>query len=140
MNIVIQEMRSEDYDEVLALWQSSPGVGLSHADSREGIRRFLERNPALSFVARDNQELVGVVLGGHDGRRGYIHHLTVRQSHRRAGIGGALVERCLSALRQEGIGKCHLFVFKDNQAGIAFWKESDWTERIDLIMMSRYTE
>jgi len=74
MSIVIQEMTTQDYDEVLTLWRSSEGVGLSDADLEEGVAHFLDRNPGLSFVARDGEHLVGAVLCGHDGRRGYIHH------------------------------------------------------------------
>jgi ribosomal protein S18 acetylase RimI-like enzyme len=140
MSMVIREMTIRDYDEVVGLWQSSEGVGLSDADSREGVARFLKRNPGLSFVAREGEHLVGVVLCGHDGRRGYIHHLAVSKSHRRQGLGRALVERCLSALGQDGIGKCHLFVFAANGDAIAFWKNVGWTERVELIMMSQYTQ
>jgi ribosomal protein S18 acetylase RimI-like enzyme len=134
MGIVIREMSIQDYDEVLALWRASEGVGLSDADSEEGVARFLDRNPGLSFVAWDGEHLVGVVLCGHDGRRGYIHHLAVSKPHRRQGLGRALVERCLSALRRAGIGKCHIFVFADNQDTIAFWKKIGWTQRVELIM------
>jgi ribosomal protein S18 acetylase RimI-like enzyme len=140
MSMVIREMTIRDYDEVAGLWQSSQGVGLSDADSREGVARFLERNPGLSFVARDGEHLVGVVLCGHDGRRGYIHHLAVSKSHRRKGLGRALVGRCLSALRQDGIGKCHIFVFGDNQDTVAFWKDIGWTQRVELLMMSQYVQ
>jgi ribosomal protein S18 acetylase RimI-like enzyme len=138
--MVIREMTIRDYDQVVGLWQNSEGVGLSDADSREGIARFLERNPGLSFVAREGEHLVGVVLCGHDGRRGYIHHLAVSKSYRRQGLGRALVERCLSALRRDGIDKCHLFVFADNGDAITFWKNVGWTERVELIMMSQYTQ
>ena len=140
MSIVIREMTIQDYDEVFALWQASEGVGLSDADSEKGVVCFLERNPGLSFVAHDGEYLVGAVICGHDGRRGYIHHLAVSKSHRRQGLGRALVERCLSALGREGIGKCHIFVFADNQDPIPFWKSIGWTERVELIMMSQYTK
>jgi putative acetyltransferase len=138
--MVIREMTIRDYDQVVGLWQNSEGVGLSDADSREGIARFLGRNPGLSFVARHGEHLVGVVLCGHDGRRGYIHHLAVSKSHRRQGLGRALVERCLSALRRDGIDKCHIFVFAANGDAITFWKNVGWTERVELIMMSQYTQ
>ena len=140
MSIVIGEMTIQDYDQVLALWQASDGVGLSDADSEEGVTRFLARNTGLSFVARDGEHLVGAILCGHDGRRGYIHHLAVGKSHRRQGLGRALVERCLSALRRDGIGKCHIFVFADHQDTIAFWKSIGWTQRVELIMMSQYVQ
>ena len=140
MSIVIREMTIQDYDEALALWQASEGVGLSDADSEERIARYLNRNPGLSFVARDGEHLVGAVLCGHDGRRGYIHHLSVSESHRRRGLGRVLVERCLPALSRAGIGKCHIFVFADHQNAIAFWKNIGWTQRVELVMMSRYIE
>jgi len=140
MSIVIREMTIQDYYEVLALWQTSEGVGLSDADLEESIARYLHSNPGLSFVARDGEPLVGAVLCGHDGRRGYIHHLAVSRSHRRRGLGRALVERCLSALRRDAIDKCHIFVFADHQDTIAFWKGIGWTQRVELVMMSQYTQ
>jgi ribosomal protein S18 acetylase RimI-like enzyme len=132
-------MRLEDYDEVRALWQISQGIELSDADSRNSIARFLDRNPGLSFVARDEGALVGAVLCGHDGRRGYIDHLAVRESHRRQGIGRALVGRCLYNLMQIGIRKWHLFVLQDNLEALAFWKRIGWAQRVELITMSQNT-
>ncbi len=140
MPVNIQIMRIEDYESITALWLSVPGVGLSAADSLENITRYLERNPGLSFIACETGRLVGAVLCGHDGRRGYIHHLAVEPTYRRQGIGKALVARCLKALHAEGIDKCHLFVFAANQNAQAFWKEIGWSDRADLIVMSSYTQ
>jgi len=140
MAIKIDEFSIEDYDEVYALWRASEGLGLSDADSREGIERFLQRNPVLSFVARDGQEVVGALLCGHDGRRGYIHHLAVSPSHRRQGIGKSLVSRTFYELMRMGIRKCHLFVFGDNEGAIQFWKKTGWSKRVELMMMSQFTE
>jgi N-acetylglutamate synthase len=137
MSIHIREMNSDDYDSVYALWQVSEGIGLSDADSKEGIKRFLERNPGLSFVAYEGDEIVGAALCGHDGRRGYIHHLSVIKTYRQQGIGKSLVGRCMYALMQIGIAKCHLFVFDDNQEAIKFWNKVGWTERVELMMMSQ---
>lgn len=137
MSVAVREMTIEDYDPVYALWEASEGVGLSDADSKEGIHRFLERNPGLSFVALDGDQLVGAALCGHDGRRGYIHHLSVVRSHRRQGIGKSLVGRCMYALMRIGIAKCHLFVFDENQEAIKFWNKVGWTERVELMMMSQ---
>jgi len=130
-------MSMADYDEALALWQASEGVGLSQADSREAIARYLERNPGLSFAARAGGELVGAVLAGHDGRRGFLHHLAVKPAYRRQGIGRALTERCLAALRAEGIEKTHLFVYAENHAGRQFWRSLGWYERPELVIMSK---
>ena len=137
MGIQIREMTVADYEPVYALWQVSEGIGLSDADSKEGIKRFLERNPGLSFVACDGDKIVGAALCGHDGRRGYIHHLAVGNSHRRQGIGKSLVGRCMFTLMQNGIAKCHLFVFGENQDAIQFWNQVGWTERVELMLMSQ---
>ena len=139
MNPIIKKMTIEHYDQVLAVWQVSEGVGLSDADSYEGIAGFLNRNPGLSFVACDGEQLVGVILCGHDGRRGYIHHLAVNRNHHRQGVGRLLVGHCLAALEQIGIGKCHIFVFRENETALAFWQGTGWTERVDLTILSRYT-
>lgn len=138
MSFTIQPMTIEHYKAILSLWQVAEGVGLSDADSQEGIARFLARNPGLSFVVYVGETLAGAVLSGHDGRRGYIHHLAVQPAYRRQGLGQALVEQCLAALAQAGIDKCHLFVFKQNEAALQFWQRTGWTERVELVIMSRY--
>ena len=106
-------------------------------DTLNDINRLLERNPGLSFVARDDKQLVGAVLCTHDGRRGYIDHLVVRESHRRQGIGKGLVSRCLYNLMRVGIRKWQLFVQEDNQEAIAFWHKLGWAEKVELVTMSR---
>jgi len=137
MAIVIHEMDLRHYDQVYRLWKMSEHIGLSKADSRPGIKTFLERNPGMSYLAWEDGELVGSVLCGHDGRRGYIHHLMVHPDHRRKGIGQSLVSRCMYALTRIGIQKCHLFVYEGNQGGIKFWESLGWTRRVELSMMSR---
>jgi ribosomal protein S18 acetylase RimI-like enzyme len=137
MNITINEMDIKDYDQIYQLWESSENIGLSKADSRYGISKFLERNPGMSYIAWKGEDLVGTVLCGHDGRRGYIHHLMVHPDHRRQGIGQSLVSRCMFALTRIGIQKCHLFVFEDNIGGIKFWENLGWTKRVELTMMSQ---
>jgi putative acetyltransferase len=138
MEIELREMTIGDYQDVYTLWKNCKELELSDSDSKEGIRRFLERNSGLSFIALDGDELVGAALCGHDGRRGYIHHLAVKESHRHRGIGKSLVNRCMFALMRIGISKCHLFVFEDNQGAIEFWKNLGWTKRVELDMMSQY--
>lgn len=135
--VEIRALRIEDYAQVHALWQSTEGIGLSQADSRENIARYLLSNPGMSFCAWDGEALVGAVLCGHDSRRGYLHHLAVDSAHRGAGIGRLLVERCLAALQEAGISKCHLFVFQENREAIAFWQHCDWLLRTDLFVMSK---
>jgi putative acetyltransferase len=133
----ISRFEIDRYDEVLALWKECAGVGLSSADSRNNIGAFLERNPGMSFVAHSDARLVGAVLAGHDGRRGYIHHLAVHPDFRRLGLGRRLVDACLDALEEAGIAKCHIFIFNSNTGGVAFWKSMDWTLREDVSLMSK---
>ena len=125
----IAVMTIADYDEVHALWEKSEGIGLDPDDSRECIEQYLDRNPGLSFVARDGGRLVGAVLCGHDGRRGYLHHLAVDHDHRRKGIGKALVAECIAGLRATGIPKCNIFVFGENQDAFTFWEADGWLDK-----------
>jgi ribosomal protein S18 acetylase RimI-like enzyme len=134
--IEIVQFLPADYDEVMALWSSSEGLTLREADSRDAIERYLARNPCLSFVARDEGQVVGAVLTGTDGRRGYLQHLAVAPSHRGQGLGRALAERAVEALRALGIAKCHLTVRQENAQARAFWAHVGWSERADIILMS----
>ena len=135
----IRLMSLPDYDAVLALWQASPGVGLSDADSPGAIARFLERNPGLCFVAEEEGRLAGAVLCGHDSRRGYIYHLAVHPHFQRRGLGQALVQRCLDGLRALDIHKCHIFVYGQNESGLAFWRQAGWVQRFELVILSKDT-
>jgi ribosomal protein S18 acetylase RimI-like enzyme len=139
MTIQIRGMICDDFEKVMALWRACEGVGLSDDDDTpEGLKRYLDQNPGLSFVALDDGDLIGAVLCGQDGRRGYIHHLAVASSHRMRGTGKALIDRCLEALQMLGVRKCHIMVFRDNQNAIAFWAKTGWFQRDDLILMSRW--
>lgn len=134
----IRAMSAADYDEVYALWMSCKNMGFNHLDdSREGVERFLNRNPGTSFVATEGGEVVGVILAGHDGRRGYVYHMSVGEAHRRQGIGTQLVERSLSALKAEGINKVALLVFNRNEAGNAFWEQQGFARREDVAYRNR---
>jgi ribosomal protein S18 acetylase RimI-like enzyme len=126
-----------DYPEVYALWSGMPGIGLSSADSPEAIQSYLERNPGMSFTARMEGKVVGAVLFGHDGRRGYLQHLAVSPEVRNRSIGRTLVEKCLETLGDRGIKRCHIFVYQDNETGVEFWEAAGWFRRDDLLIMSR---
>ncbi|HTP53319.1 MAG TPA: GNAT family N-acetyltransferase [Anaeromyxobacteraceae bacterium] len=132
----IRALRAADYGRVVALWRASEGIVLREVDGRPAIARYLRRNPGTSFVFEAAGEIVGAVLCGTDGRRGFLHHLAVARGHRREGIGAALVERALAALSRIGIDKCHLLVLPANTAARRFWKRVGWVERDDVVLMS----
>ena len=125
-------MTIDDYEEAYDLWIKC-GNGLNDKDdSKEGIEKYLKRNPTTSFVAVEDEKVVGVILCGHDGRRGIIQHACVSPDFRRLGIGSKLVSLAMEALKAEGINKVLLVAFKKNAAGNAFWEEEGFTLRDDL--------
>lgn len=133
----ISPMTMTDHPEAMNLWRGTPGIGLSPADGPEAMRAYLLRNPDLSQCARIGAALVGTVLAGHDGRRGYLHHLCVHEGFRKLGIGRLLVSRALDALAAEGIDKAHAFLFTDNGTGKTFWESAGWVWRTDIGVVSR---
>ena len=131
--MVIRVMTIEDYDRVRALWMKIKGFGIrSVDDSREGVERFLKRNPETSVVAEEDGKIVGAILCGHDGRRGCLYHVCVDEQYRMRGIGKAMVVFAMEALKREQINKVSLIAFTKNDIGNAFWKEIGWTGREDL--------
>lgn len=137
----IRNMTIEDYDAVYDLWINTPGMGLNKSDdSREGIEVYLRRNPNTCFVAEEGEMLFGVILSGHDGRRGFIHHTAVRGDIQRQGIGSALVNAALEALHAEGIRKVALVVFARNEKGNSFWEKQGFTRREDILYRNRALE
>lgn len=134
MNII--PLGIEDYDSVYAFWHTVEGMGLSDADSRDSLKAYLDRNPGMSMVAKDGDTIAATALCGHDGRRGYIHHLAVAPSYRGRGLGKDIVERCKDVLRKEGIQKCHIFIYSNNEEGKEFWRSVNWKERDDLCLFS----
>ncbi|MCR4926418.1 MAG: GNAT family N-acetyltransferase [Lachnospiraceae bacterium] len=126
-------MTLEDYSGVKALWMSIKGFAIrSVDDSYEGVEVFLKRNPTTSVVALDGDEIVGAILCGHDGRRGCLYHVCVREDHRMRGIGKSMVVFCMQALKEEKINKVSLIAFTKNDVGNKFWRQIGWTKREDL--------
>ena len=153
-DITIREFKTQDYDAARELWRKADGVQLldpddpAGVDSRQGIERFLYRNPGLSFVAEISGEaesvtaepagprLIGAVMTGTDGRRGFLHHLAVAAPYRNLGVGTRLVDAAIAALSRWGIVKTHLFVVASNDSGAQFWSNRGWHRRNDLHMYS----
>ena len=131
--MIVRTMTIEDYQGVHDLWMTIKGFAIRSIDDyREGVERFLKRNPATSVVAEENGEIVGSILCGHDGRRGCLYHVCVREDCRMRGIGKSMVVRCMEELEKEKISKVSLIAFTENDIGNAFWKEIGWTKREDL--------
>ena len=136
--MMIRTMTIDDYEEVYDLWIHTPGMGLNHLDdSKEGIDKYLKRNPTTCFVAEKEGKIIGVILTGHDGRRGFIYHTAVALEEREHGIGKALVDHALEALKQEGINKVSLVVFSKNEIGNGFWEKLGFSVRTDIIYRNK---
>lgn len=134
MNFSIRKMQILDYDDIYSLWLSCNGMGLNDVDdSRDGIKKFLERNPDTCFIAEINNKIVGVIMAGNDGRRGFIYHTAVHPEYRKQGIARKLVESAMTALKECGITKVALVVFARNQDGNCFWEKLGFTVRNDLV-------
>lgn len=131
-NHFIRPMTLADYDNVIDLMKQTAGVSFRDADSRDSTQRYLLRNPALSFVAMESDALVGCVMSGHDGRRGYLQHLVVLPTHRNRGIASSLVEHCLAELERLGILKTHIDVLQTNPLAQRYWEGRGWKLRTDI--------
>lgn len=128
MQYTLRGMTIEDYDTVYALWQRTEYMNFNECDTREGIDLYLNRNPGLCFVAEQDSVIVGAVLCGHDGRRGFLRHLAVAAEARGQGIARALINNSLNGLAAQGIGKCNIFVEDENVPGLEFWKQMGWVQ------------
>ena len=134
----IRLMTIDDYEKVYELWMSCAGMGLNNLDdSKEGIEKFLKRNPDSCFVADVDNNIVGVIIVGNDGRRGYIYHTAVNPQYRKQGIAKSLVDTSMTALQKIGINKAALVVFDRNEIGNDFWEKMGFTIRDDLIYRNK---
>jgi len=131
-------MEASDYESVYDLWTRTPGMGLrSLDDSKEGVQFFLNRNPNTNFVYKQDGKIVGIIMSGHDGRRGYIYHATVEKAYRKRGIASLLLENVINALKKEGIHKVALVAFSDNHLGNDFWEAHGFTSRPELVYRNK---
>lgn len=134
----IRIMEIDDYTAIYDLWMSCKGMGLNDIDdSKKGVERFLNRNPDTCFVAVENESLIGVIMAGNDGRRGFIYHTAVLPSYRHQGIATQLVDTAMTALKNIGITKVALVVFDRNENGNSFWEAQGFTSRTDLVYRNK---
>lgn len=134
--MIIRPMTIDDYDEVFAMWQITSKRALSKADERDQIARYLQRNAGMSQVAVTDGKIVGTVLAGHDGRRGFIHHMAVLPQYRRRRIGHKLAERAITCIAADGIDKTHIFCYQNNETGQDFWRDFGFEKRDDVYVFS----
>lgn len=136
MDISVRTVTIEDYDSIYELWcstEQSKRALNPVDDTREGIERYLKRNPTTCFLAyTEDNKTVGVILTGHDGRRAIIHHMCVHPDYRRRGIAHTLIKKAEEALMEEGISKIFGLVFKDNDIANSFWEAEGYTLRTNL--------
>jgi ribosomal protein S18 acetylase RimI-like enzyme len=132
----IREFRLDDYDKVVKLWKESSLI-LRPGDDREGIELKLQRDPDLFLIAEKGQEILGVVLGAWDGRRGWINHLAVRFTHQRSGIGKSLINELEKRLIKKGALKVNAQIYRSNESSLAFFKAMNYEIHSDLIMVGK---
>jgi ribosomal protein S18 acetylase RimI-like enzyme len=134
----IRKMTINDYEGLYELWLNTPGMGMrSMDDSKQGIEKYINRNPETCFVAETQNKIVGAILSGHDGRRGYIYHTAVDSSVRHQGIGTKLVNSAIKALKEQGINKAALVAFQTNELGNSFWQAQGFECRTDLVYRNK---
>lgn len=134
----VRNMTIQDYEAVYDLWIHTPGMGLNDLDdSKEGIEKYLKRNPDTCFVAEEDNQIVGAIMSGNDGRRGFIHHTVVKQDKQKTGVGRLLVSAAMNALEKEGINKVALLVFARNEGGNAFWEKMGFDIRTDVVYRNK---
>ena len=137
MEIRTRDFGIEDYEAAVDLWNRVEGLDVAEGDDRETIRRFLARNPGLSRVATEGSKIIGAVLCGHDGRRGYVYHLAVDPAYGRRGLGRRLIDECLAGLKQAGLERVNLLVAQDNPRGREFWRRCGWEDLDGAAPMGR---
>ena len=138
--MIIRPMKIEDYDEIFAMWQITTKRALSKADERSQIERYLIRNEGMSQVAVVDGKIVGTVLAGHDGRRGFIHHMAVLPEYRRRHIGHKLAQKAIECIAADGIDNTHIFCYQNNETGQNFWKDFGFEKRDDVFVFSYNNE
>ena len=121
--MTIRQARAEDYEEIAALC-SAAGLETwtKGRDSTEPFCRQLEHLADLYLVATDGDRMIGVVLGSHDHRKGWINRLAVLPQYRHRGVAKKLVLECERAIRARGIGIVAALIDPANTASCALFE------------------
>ena len=131
----IEKFTIEYYDEIVELWRKA-GIEVVSSDTIDEVTRVLSRNPDLFLIGKINDEVIAVVMGAFDGRRGYVHHLAVAPDYQKMGYGKIIMEVLIEQFRAMSVHKVHLFIEKSNKSTVEFYSNLGWDVREDLIMMS----
>lgn len=131
----IEKYSNKSYIEVIELWKKT-GISVSSSDTKEELEKMYNRNPQLFLLGKMKEKVVGVVMGGFDGRRGYLHHLAIDPEYQKKGYGRLMVDNLIKKFRKLGVHKVHLFIEKNNKEVVKFYQNLGWKIRDDLIMMS----
>ena len=133
----LRSASTADHPRLIALWERTPGIQLRRDDEFEPFAAYLARNPDLSLVLEAEGALIGSLLVGHDGRRGYLQHLVVDAPYRGRGLARRMLDAALARLARLGIGKSHVFVLRDAPEALAFWEgQAGWGRRDDILIYS----
>ena len=137
MDFSIEQMTEYHLGEAILLWNKTEGLGIGPSDSIENLSKHIQLNPDLNFVAVSGNNLIGTVLGGFDGRRGYIYHLAIDKNFRNNKIGKALMDTCFNKMKEKKIEKCHIMVLKDNITAHSFYKKNGCIQRNDIVLFTK---
>ena len=132
----IREFQIGDYEKILQLWKNA-GLVLRPGDELEGIKLKLQRDPDLFLIAEDH-EIVGVVIGAWDGRRGWINHLAVKPDRQGSGIGTSLIQELEERLIEKGARKVNAQIYRSNDKSIEFFKSAGYEVHSDLVMVGKF--
>ena len=133
--MIIEKFSMKFYEEVVELWRKS-GISVGSTDTKEELERVVRLTPQLFLVGKIDEKIISVVIGGFDGRRGYLHHLAVDPAYQKKGYGKLMMDELMKKFRELGVHKVHLFIEKHNKTVVDFYRNLGWDIRDDLIMMS----
>ena len=133
----VRDFRMRDYNGIVRLWKLA-GLELRPGDERGQIRKKLRRDPELFLVAEENGSFVGTVLGSWDGRRGWIHHLAIRPSRQRTGLGTLLIKEVEKRMRKKGVLKVNAIVYRTNKKSIDFFKKNGYEHHKEDLFFGKF--
>lgn len=127
-------------EPVVELWRSTFGYETAHNDPGLAIDKKLAAGDALFFVALAGPQVVGTIMAGYDGHRGWLYSLAVAAAHRQQGIGTQLVAHAERALAAWGCVKINLQILEENSSVVAFYESLGYVVERRINMGKRLIE